>query len=295
MSDPVTTTAGGLGARQPLEGSTTRAVRPSTASWVAAFVRRDWNIARSYRLQFALDLASIPLSLALFLFLSRLIDTSGFPAEGDLQQGYFAFAAVGLSVLRMVQTSLTSFSSKLRSEQTSGTFEALLASPVSPSVVVLGSASFEILRALVAGLVTLGVAVLFGVRFNVGPGSVVGILVGLPALMATFAAVGVAVAACAVIFKQITALLALITTGIALLAGIYFPTDVLPGVLKVVAEALPFTWGIDVLRSALLQGELASTRLGMLVGFAVVSLPLSLWFFSLSIDRARREGSLTQF
>jgi hypothetical protein len=33
----------------------------------------------------------------------------------------------------------------------------------------------------------------------------------------------------------------------------------------------------------------------MLVGFAVVSLPLSLWFVSLSIDRALREGSLTQF
>ncbi|MGI8983099.1 MAG: ABC transporter permease [Acidimicrobiales bacterium] len=262
---------------------------------MAAFVRRDWNVARSYRLQFLLDLASIPLSLALFFFLSRLVDTSSLSAEGDLQQGYFAFAAVGIAVLRMVQTALTSFSVKLRNEQTTGTFEALLASPVTPSVVVLGSASFEILRATVGGFVTLGVAVLFGVRFNLGPGSIVGVLVGLPALMATFAAVGVLVAACAVIFKQITALLGLIATGLALLAGVYFPTDVLPGPLEVIAEALPFTWGIDVLRAALLQGELAGTRLALLVGFAVVFLPLSLWLFERSIDRARRQGSLAQF
>jgi ABC-2 type transport system permease protein len=263
--------------------------------WVAAFVRRDWKVARSYRLQFLLDLATIPLALALFFFLSRLVDTSELSTEGDMQQGYFAFAAVGIAVLRMVQTALTSFSVKLRNEQTTGTFEALLASPVTPSVVVLGSASFEILRATVAGLITLGVAVLFGVRFNLGSGSIVGILVGLPALMATFAAVGVVVAACAVIFKQVTALLGLITTGLALLAGVYFPTEVLPGPLEVIAEALPFTWGIDVLRAALLQGEVAGARLGLLVGFAVVSLPLSLWLFGLSIDRARRQGSLTQF
>ncbi len=92
-----------------------------------------------------------------------------------------------------------------------------------------------------------------------------------------------------------TALLGLITTGLALLAGVYFPTEVLPGPLEVIAEALPFTWGIDVLRAALLQGEVAGARLGLLVGFAVVSLPLSLWLFGLSIDRARRQGSLTQF
>jgi ABC-2 type transport system permease protein len=295
MTGPVATTAGNGGASQPFGGSSTTAVRPSNASWLAAFLRRDWNIARSYRLQFVLDLATIPLSLALFFFLSRLVDTSGLPTEGDMQQGYFAFAAVGIAVLRMVQMALTSFSVKLRNEQTTGTFEALLASPVTPSVVVLGSAAFEILRATAIGCVTLGVALLFGVRFNVSPTSVVGVLLGLPALIATFAAVGVAVAACAVIFKQITALLGLIATGLALLTGVYFPTNVLPGPLEVIAEALPLTWGIDVLRAALLQGELAGTRLGMLVGFAVVALPVSLWLFRVSIDHARRRGTLTQF
>lgn len=269
--------------------------RARTRSWLAAFVLRDWRTARSYRLQFLLDLAGIPLALAMFFFLSRLVDTAGLPGDADLGKGYFAFAAVGIAVLRMALAALASFTTKLRNEQTTGTFEALLSAPVSPSVVVLGSASFEILRATVAGVVTLLVAVLFGVRFDLGPGSVVGLAVGFPALMATFATIGVVLAAIAVVFKQVDALLGLVTTGFSLLAGIYFPIEVLPGPLRLIADALPFTWGVDVLRAALLRGELAAGRLALLVGFAVVALPLSLRLFRLAIDHARRGGTLTQF
>jgi ABC-2 type transport system permease protein len=262
---------------------------------MAAFLRRDWKVARSYRLQFVLDLASIPLALALFYFLSRLIDQGQLPSDADLSQGYFSFAAVGLVVFRMVQTSLTSFSNKLRSEQTSGTFEALLASPVSPSVVVLGSASFEILRAAVGGLVTLLVAIVLGMGLELTWESLVGVAIGLPALVATFAAVGVLVAAFAAVFKQVTALLGLVSASLALLAGVYFPVSILPGPLRVVAEILPFTWGVDVMRAALLRGELASGRLGLLVVFGVIALPLALWLFRLAIDHARRRGTLAQF
>lgn len=262
---------------------------------MAAFVRRDWRIARSYRLQFVLDLATIPATLGMFFFLARLVDESNFSADADLSQGYFAYAAVGLVVLRMVQTALTSFSAKLRAEQMSGTFEALLSSPVSPSVVVLGSALFDLLRATIGGLATLAVASLFGLRLNLTLESVVGLVIGLPALLVSFAALGVVVAAFAAVFKQVTALLTLIIGALGLFSGAYFPTHLLPGPLRVVSEALPFTWGIDVLRGVLLRGELERGRLGLLVGFAVVALPVSLWMFRVAVDRARQRATLTQF
>jgi ABC-2 type transport system permease protein len=269
--------------------------RTSRAVLTLAFLRRDWRIARSYRLQFVLDVCVVPLALALFFFLSELVDPSRLPADADLSKGYFSYAAVGLVVLRMVQTALTSFTTKLRTEQVSGTFETLLASPVSASAVVLGSAAFELLRALVGGALTLLVAALFGLRIELGVGSLVGLVVGLPALVVTFASVGVLVAAFAVIVKQVTALIGLVTAALGLLAGAYFPIDLLPGPLRVAADLLPFTWGVDVLRAALLRGDLATGRLVALVGFAAVSLPLSLWLFRRSVDRARRGGTLTQF
>lgn len=280
--------------------SPTSAMQPrsglrTTRISLAAFLLRDWRIARSYRLQFALDVAIAPLSLALFYFLSRLIDPTRLPSDADLAQGYFSYAALGLVVLRMLQTALTSFATKLSTEQTTGTFETLLAEPISPTTVVLGTASFELLRALATGLATLLAGMAFGLRFDVGVGSLVGLLVGLPALVATFAAVGVTLGAFAVVVKQVTALLGLATAALGLLAGAYFPIDLLPGPLRIVANVLPFTWGIDVLRAALLRGELAAGRLALLTGFAVVALPLSLWLFGRSLDRARRAGSLGQF
>ncbi|MDQ3569712.1 MAG: ABC transporter permease [Actinomycetota bacterium] len=276
---------------QPSPGSA-RAVQ--VTAWLPAFVRRDWKVARSYRLQFVLDLAAIPLALGLFFYLGRLVDASRV-LDGELQQGYFAFGAVGFAVLGMVQTALISFTGKLRTEQTSGTFEVLMASPVSPSVVVLGSASFDVIKATVIATVTLLVAALFGVRFHLGMGSVAGLLVGVPALIMAFAALGVLVAACATVFKQVTALLGLITSALGLLSGVFFPISYLPQPLRAIAEALPFTWGVDVLRTALLKGELARSRLGLLAGFAVVSLPLSLFLFRLAVDHARRRGTLTHF
>lgn len=262
---------------------------------LAAFLRRDWRIARSYRLQFVLDVAIAPLSLALFFFLSRLVDPARLPNDADLAGGYFSYAAVGVVVLRMVQTALTSFATKLTTEQTTGTFETLLAEPISPTTVVLGTASFELLRALATGSLTLLTAVLFGLRFDLSVGSLVGLVVGLPALVATFAALGVVLGAFAVVVKQVTALLGLATAALGLLAGAYFPIDLLPTPLRIVADLLPFTWGIDVLRAALLRGELAAGRLALLTGFAVVALPLSLWLFGRSLDQARRSGTLGQF
>lgn len=262
---------------------------------LAAFLLRDWRIARSYRLQFVLDVAVAPLALALFFFLNRLVDPARLPSDADLAQGYFSYVAVGVVVLRMVQTALTSFATKLSTEQTTGTFETLLAEPISPTIVVLGTASFELLRAVVTGGFTLLVAALFGLRFEVGVGSLLGLVVGLPALVATFAAVGVTLGAFAVLVKQVTALLGLATAALGLLAGAYFPIDLLPLPLRIVADLLPFTWGIDVLRAALLRGELAAGRLALLTGFAAVSLPVSLWLFRRSLNRARRAGTLGQF
>ncbi|HEV2810945.1 MAG TPA: ABC transporter permease [Acidimicrobiales bacterium] len=276
-------------------GATATAARAPARRWLAAFIRRDWRIARSYRLQFLLEICAVPIALGMLYFLGRLVDQGSLPSDGSFSQGYFAFAAVGFAVLGMAQSALSSFSSRLRTEQTTGTFEALLSSPVSPSVVVVGSAAFDLLRATVGAGATVLVAVLFGLRLHLSLGTAVSVLVGLPALVATFAAVGVVVASCAVVFKQVTALLGMVTTVIALLAGVYFPVDVLPGPLQVLANLLPFTWGIDVLRAGLLQGEVAGGRLGLLVGFAVVSLPLALWLFGHAVDFARRQGTLTQF
>ena len=171
-----------------------------------------------------------------------------------------------------------------------GTLEALLATPASASLVIVGSASYDILGSIAYAIVTLLIAVIFfGLELEIGWDSLLAIVTGLPSLIVLFAALGVAVAAFTIVFKQVTAVLGLVSTGLALLGGVYFPIEVLPEPLETIAEWLPFTWALDVLRAALLGGEVEVAKIAGLIACASVAMPLSLKLFV----RARTGRSAT--
>ena len=270
-----------------------------TVGWfpaIGAFLRRDWALAKSYRLSLALELVGTFLSLALFFYLSKLIDGSEIAQSQPYDQGYFAFAVVGLSLLSLVRVGLTAFASRLRDDQLTGTLEALLATPASAGLVIIGSAAYDLIGSIAYAVVTLAIAVVFfGLALDIDAASVGAILVGVPGLVALFAALGVAVAAFTIVFKQVTAVMGLVSTGLALLGGVYFPVEVLPEPLETIAELLPFTWALDVLRAALLGGELEIDKLIGLVSCAALAMPISLWVFGRALGRAKRDGSLTQY
>jgi len=267
----------------------------SALSVVVAFLRRDFRINISYRASFALQTLSTVLQLALFYFLSRVVDEGEFARQG-LSGGYFGYAAVGLAVLTIVQVSVGSFSLKLREEQMTGTFEALVATPASPSLIVLSSAVYELIRATVSALVLLGAAIgVFGLRLEVDPASIAVAVVALAGCLGLFASLGVAVAALTVVFKRTTGLLGMVFAGIALLGGVYFPIEVLPAPIERVASALPFTWGLDVLRASLLGGNVDAAQLAGLFVSAVLLLPLAMLGFTAAVRRARQTGTLAQY
>jgi hypothetical protein len=62
-----------------------------------------------------------------------------------------------------------------------------------------------------------------------------------------------------------------------------------------VAEALPITWSVHVIRSALLTNHIDALRLAGVVGAVAVGLPLALVLFRRALDRARRDGSLAHY
>jgi ABC-2 type transport system permease protein len=268
----------------------------SSLAVVAAFIRRDFRIHTSYRLSFVLQMSTIFFFLALYYFLARIVDQEEFAARQDISGSYFGYAAVGLALLSILQVGLSSFSQKMREEQTTGTFEALMASPTSPSLVVLASAIYDLLRSTVFAFVLLGTAVvLFGLELDTDPASLGVAAVALVGCLALFASLGVAVAACTVIFKQTAALAGMVVSGLALLSGVYFPIDVLPGGLQTVAEILPFTWGLDVVRAALLGGNVDHAQLAGLFGSAAVLLPIAVLGFRAAVRRARQTGTLAQY
>ncbi len=262
---------------------------------VGAFLRRDLAISLSYRAGFALGLGSKLLSLAIWFYLGALVDRSAEPDE-ELQDGYFAFAVLGIALLGVAQTGLTSLAQKFRQEQTTGTFEALMSTPARPSLLILSTAAYDMIRATLGAVVFVLLAIaFFGLRVETDLISIGVAVFATVASMIFFVALGIAVSAFTVVFKQTTALLGMLTSGFALLGGVFFPVRVLPEPLRAVSDFVPFTWALKALRDALISGETNVQALVILVAAALVSFPLALALFRIAIHRARKTATLAQY
>jgi ABC-2 type transport system permease protein len=198
-------------------------------------------------------------------------------------------------MMRIIDVSLRTFAETMRGEQVLGTFEALMALPTSLSVVVLGSGTYNLLYGITVGGFMFGLALLLGAPFGLTPMGAVIALTAIVATLAFFTSVGIVVAAVIVVFKQGMGLIGVVTQFLSLLGGVYFPVTVFPGPIQAVAELLPFTWSLQILRGALLDGALLWQRLGWLIAVAVLSVPLSLWLLRVAVDHARGKGTLAQY
>ncbi|MGH9125651.1 MAG: ABC transporter permease [Acidimicrobiales bacterium] len=266
------------------------------ARWlVRAFLRRDWAVARSYRLPFVMNLLSSGFILIVLFQAGKLVKPgTGGPAD-QLGHGFFSFAVVGTMVLSIVHSASATFASKLREEQTTGTLEALLATPASPSAVILCSGLYDVLQAVTLSLVGLGMGLVLGLHLVLEPRWLALSALLLVALVALATEIGVGVAAFTVVFKRGATLSGLIGTGLALLGGVWYPVATLPHPVQRVADLIPFTWGLTALRASLLFGKLQGLGVAGLLATVVVGMPVALLAFRGAVDRARRAGTLGQY
>jgi ABC-2 type transport system permease protein len=263
---------------------------------LGAFVRRDFRLERSYRLAFLTQLGGAVTTLLSAGFLSELVPGNR-PELQSYGGDYFTFVLIGTAALSYFSVALGSFSGSLGQEQGQGTLEALLVSPNDERVLLLCGAAWPFLFAtaeLVLYLV-LGAA-LFGADVDTAHLALVGGILVLTLL--AFSAVGLAGAAVIVLTKRAGLLLTFVASAFALLGGVLYPIEVLPGWLQFVAELLPMSHGLDGVRRALAPdpdlGAVAVDAL-VLVVFAAVSVPLALEGFRRAVRRARRHGSLSQY
>lgn len=276
-----------------LQPSTLGRNRPGAALW--AFLRRDWSIAWSYRLPFFIGLGQTVLTLGFLYFLGRLVGPRIVADAHGLHGGYFAFAVIGASVLTMFSNTLVSVALRLRTDQTTGTLEVLFTMPPRPALTVLGSAFYQVTYAAVSAMLTVAGAVVLGMRFDVDLPSALVALAAVVASLVLFCSVGVALAAYVLVFKRGETLTTLAAAGVSLLGGVYYPVALMPRALRIIADALPFTWSVNVLRGALLGAQAPALRLGELAAAAAVMLWVSLWLFGAALRHAQRQGTLGQY
>jgi ABC-2 type transport system permease protein len=265
-------------------------------SVLLALLSRDFLLARSYRLQFVLQLGGVFLTLVSFLFLARIVPGSQAslrPYGGD----YFTFVLIGTGVATFFITGLTSFADALGREQATGTLEALLVTPNDSRILLAGGALWpfcfsaaQLVIYLAAGII------LFGAHLSLSNLLLVAAMM-IVSLLA-FAALGLLAAAVLVQTKRGVLLIGMFGATFAMLGGVLYPVSVLPEGLRLIARLLPMTYGLDGVRLSLLPDpnltRIAQDALA-LVGFTIVLLPTALLIFGWSINQARKHGSLGHY
>ncbi|MBD0329389.1 MAG: ABC transporter permease [Thermoleophilia bacterium] len=267
-----------------------RAPRPRV---VAAIVRRDYLLTRSYRMTFALELVFGVVNLLVYFFISRI-----FPQVGvhDLHgaASYFDFAAVGIIVTVVIGATSTELANRVRQEQLTGTLEALFMQPLATVEVALGLVGLPFLFAMVRAFFYTGIAAIW-LGLDVAQASWVGASLALAATGAAMASLGVLAGAIVLMIKRGDLLTGMTLFAMGFVSGAVFPVSVLPAWLQPIGAVVPTRFAFDGLRQALFEGSGWHGEVIALALFAIVTLPVAVAVFRVALWWSKRSGSLAKY
>jgi ABC-2 type transport system permease protein len=266
-------------------------------SKLLAFLRKDFQVALSYRFNLLLTLLGAAFSVAMFYFLGRTFSGGLSPYLERYGGDYFPYVLIGIAVSNFVTVGLSALSEQARSAQLEGTLEALLATPTPVSGVLVGSSLWSFVTALASAVVLITAGFLL-IGFDV---SLLRAAAALAILLLTFLAflmIGMLSAAFVIIFKRGDPISYIFGWSSFLLGGVLFPVEVLPAPLQFLSRFLPVTYAVTAIRELLLARAAFSSILPLVLAlclFVVILGPLSILSFRFAIRRARKDGSLVQY
>lgn len=269
----------------------------NAARVIAAFIRRDFLAERSYRLSFALGALATLGNLAVFYFIGKLFGGAMSPQLEPFGAGYFPYVFTAMAFFGYIGTGAGSYAGRLRLEQTQGTLEATLSTPLGVTRLLAAMsawnflfATFELLIYALAGIF------IFKLNFTAANWPAAGLVFLLSA--ACFASLGILSSCFVMLFKRGNPLAWVLNNFEGLLGGVYFPVAVLPVWLGAVSNLLPVTYAVRAFQLAVHKGAGLSAIKGDLLAliiFDAVLIPASVWLFALAVKRARKTGTLGEY
>ncbi len=210
---------------------------------------------------------------------------------------FFSFVLIGVAGTGLLFVGVSGYAERLRTAMAEGSLEMMFASPTRPIWILvmpcLWSYFFETVRGVVI--------VLFGVYIFEADLSRANVVACIPVLLLTLSAYsvfGILSASIIMIVKRGDPINWAFANASALVAGAFFPVDLLPAWLERIARLLPMTYSYHGLRMTLLGGASVSAvwvDLAVLACFSVVGLPLAAWMCTIAVAKAKKDGSLGSF
>jgi ABC-2 type transport system permease protein len=257
---------------------------------MAAFLRRDAQIALSYRLPFVFDIVAAAFTLVAYRLVSNLVPVERIPG------GYFSFVVVGLALATFMGVAVTGLGGNLRQEQVQGTLEDILSVGLRARVLAAGMAAYPLVSATVRAVVYVLLAALLGAQ---APHANWGLAIAAAILGAfSFVGIGLVGAALVLVLRQGAAATAWLIAVLALAGGVLFPPELLPEWVRSLSILSPFTVALRVIRGAVLDQTTWSEGwegLALLAALAVGYVAVGMGALSLALSRVRRTGGSSNY
>ena len=256
-----------------------------------AFLRKDIQIALSYKF-------NILLQIMLMIFIVSLIYFSAVSSdEASFENSEFFKILVGIALIDFMFSSMSVFSREVRLAQTYGTFEALILTKTSILTILLSSYALTFSRSLMRILIYIFISkFIFGVDIT---------LSNIPIFLAIviyncipFIGIGLFAAAFIVLFKVGSILNFFVAISSIFFSGIFFSLDAMPENFATISNNLPLSIGLDIAEQALLNnfelGEALPDLLKILC-ISTIFVPTGILLLYYSLKEAKRSGNLNYY
>jgi ABC-2 type transport system permease protein len=259
-----------------------------------AFMERNLNLVKRY---WSWELVWMAYSIANSLSVSFIglgMEKIGGASEANGRY-LVLYLVIGTLIWRYLSLIFYWITDVIAMERWEGTIEYTLMAPIRRVTHMAGQTLWSVVYSLVSTGIILAVTVAI-FHIDLSQANLLGGVVMMLAGSLSFIGVGIMGSVLPLLFPERGSQMTHVIIAVLLLvSGVYYPVDVLPGLLQKMAVYSPATYVLDGTRQALLEGK-ATLQLWpyiwptLLMG--VLAIPLGLWVFGVAERYAKRSGKL---
>ncbi|MDI6897934.1 ABC transporter permease [Methanocella conradii] len=203
---------------------------------------------------------------------------------GDLT--YFDFIAPGLLMMIVMMGAMTGIPRAISHEKEIGTFDGILAAPVSEMSIIMGKTIAQTVRGFVQGIIVLIIAILvFGVTIQ---GNI--LLAFALLFLGIFSFIGLGILLTSMADNEETAMIfmTVLQFPMMFLTGVFFPIQQMPWFMQGLSKLLPLTYAVSAMRKVMiLNAGLVDVlpEVAILLVFGAIMLAIAIPVFRKSMTR----------
>jgi ABC-2 type transport system permease protein len=259
-----------------------------------AFVERQTNLWKRHWAWEVVWLVYGVVNTLAITFIAKQLTAEGI-VSGRQANDLVLFLLIGTLVWAYLSAVLDDISLVVTWERWEGTIEHTLMAPVPRVAHLIGTAVFGVLHALVRTSLIMAISLPF---FHVDLGRANWATLAVVLVVGSFSLIGLGILAgvLPLLYPERGEQMSFMVQAVVLLvSGVYYSVDTLPGWLQVLSRVSPATYLLRATRHALIDGRSVGGSAGdiaIMLGFAIVLIPLSIAVFSAAERWAKRTGRL---